>query len=186
LNGEDVRPVGVTPGPDVSFARRDLVECSAEVECPGLVTLRDGPRDRSGERPIDLEDAGTVAETPELPAIETGNGITDDLQKLARCHVEQHRGRLAGLGQRRDPDAGANLAAEIAQVRRQGIDQMLGTAAWKRPARKMPQQAQNHPVRGCAGFLHAQHRVCGRSRQERGGPLSLEAGSRQSGDRADR
>ena len=51
------------------------------------------PRHRPIERPVDLEDAGTVPEPLELAAIAVGQPVAGDRDDLARRHVEHERSR---------------------------------------------------------------------------------------------
>ena len=75
LDDDAVGTVRVPAGLDVGLAGRHLGERAAEVHGPGPAADLGAPGDGSGQRPVDLADAGAVAESTERPAV-AGRGAT--------------------------------------------------------------------------------------------------------------
>ena len=113
----------------------------------GALTRRGPPGNWGVEGPIDLEDPGAVAIAFELAPVARWQAMASQAQHLPGGDVKQNsarRGQCIDGGYRRARD---DLAAEGAQIRGQGIGQLLRPPAWERPADHMPEDAQHQPKR---------------------------------------
>ena len=138
---------GDAAAPRLPLGRDDLLERPAQVHRRRLRALGRPPRDRPVERPVELEDAGPVAEPLEPPPVARRQLAARDAEQLARRHVEQHRPAGVELGERRHAAPRLDLAAERPQVRDERVRDPLRAAARERPARDVREQPEDEPER---------------------------------------
>ncbi len=102
----------------LALRRDDLVERSAEMHGRRAGTALVAPRDRPGERPVELERAGAVPEAAQAARVPVGQTRAAETQQLARRDVAEHDVRSRKLV---DEARGPDLAAALAQPVRERI-----------------------------------------------------------------
>ncbi len=121
LGEQHERPIRVAAASDRPLRRRDLRHRAAEVDrgCPpGPVG---GPRDRAIEGPIDLEDAGAIAEPLVCASGPRRQPVARDRQRGARRHVEEDDPARWQVRECRHLMIGLDLAAERGELRRERV-----------------------------------------------------------------
>src|SRR5262249_7660950 len=102
--------------PDGGLTGRDLLERAAEMDGPGLQASGVWPRDRSVERPVDLEGAGAVAVAAEPAHVARGKDRSADVGELRRTGVEEHDAGGGKIRERPNEATGLDGSAEDSQV----------------------------------------------------------------------
>src|SRR5262249_46542628 len=98
-------------GGRLSLGLRDLLERAAEMDGARFGARRGGPRHRSVERVIELEDAGAATEARERATIALGKSRTCDARELPGRGVEEHGPRGRQVFESRHWCAGLDLPA---------------------------------------------------------------------------
>ena len=178
---------GMAAGGDVGLGRGDLVERPAEVDRRRAARTVRGPRDRPVERPVDLEDARSVAEPLRPAPCPPGQPVAGDRDELARRRrrTGRHapRGRSASVV---DPMAGDDLAAGRLQLGDERRRHGRRAAADHRPADRVGIGREDEPERGAQRAIEVEHRVGGDPGEERPGRLVPEPAAGQPARRAER
>jgi hypothetical protein len=172
--------------PGRGLGHRDLVERATEVYCRRGGAGGGPPRDRPGQRPVELERGGSVTECGEAAAIGGGEPVTDDRQELPGRHVEEHRprGRQVGGGAHR---AGRlDRPAEVAQARGERVGDGAGPAPGDRPPSGVPGDLQGEPDGRRRRGVEREDRVGGVAGEERARPFTAERRVREPAGRAER
>ena len=117
----------------------------------GAEDLGIGPRCRSVESPIDLEDARSVTEAPERSAIAGGKAAVVDLQHLPGSEIEERRARRRKLSQRADAVVALDRAAARLDDRAEGSGDRRRPAFDHRPSHVMGQRTQKQSEAGRDG-----------------------------------
>src|SRR5207247_1035066 len=76
--------------PNLGFMPGDFFDRPADVDRAGASTIGGAPWNRAIERPIDLEDAGAIAESAEAPNVSRRERGARDLDELPRPDLEAH------------------------------------------------------------------------------------------------
>ena len=147
LDDEDERSLRVPATVDLGLGRPDLVQRSADVDGARASGTLGLPRDRLAQGPVDLDDAGSVAEALEAPPIAVGQPARRDRGERPGRRVEEDGPRRRQLGERGDRVVGDDLAAERPKLVRQGVGESLGPAADDRPAIGMGRDREHEPER---------------------------------------
>ncbi|CAN5509651.1 hypothetical protein BH24GEM3_BH24GEM3_01180 [soil metagenome] len=171
--------------PRSGFRGRDLVKRTPEVHGDGPRALRGRPGDRAAERPIDLEDTGSVAVALKRMAIARGEAVAGDPQHLARRQVQENRTRRGQLVDVLYRSAGDDLASERAEVGGQRVGDALRAAAGDRPADGVSRdpECETECSRRRAGERHRGMRR--HPGEESAGALALEGALRETMGRAE-
>ena len=156
----------------------DLLERRSQMHGPRARAFLGAPWDRPVERPVDLEDPRAVAEAAQPAAIAPRQRIPGQREQLLRRDVEQHRRRIAELGERPDAPARLDLAAERPQVAREALGDRLRAAASERPPGRMGEEAEKEAEGRRRRPCQRQHRVRGEPRKETPGLHAAERTSR--------
>src|SRR5207253_2950463 len=137
--------------PDRALVVRDLFGGSADVYGQRARALLGAPRDRTVQRPIDLEHTGAVAEALQLAHVARRQGITRDRGELARRDIEDDGAQRREIAHRRHTPSGLDRAAEADEVVGHGAGDRLRAAAHARPADRMGRYRHGDAGRGGAG-----------------------------------
>src|SRR5204862_1069423 len=104
-------------------------------------------RDRAAQRPVDLEDAGTMTVARERVAVARVQAIAADREQLARRDVEEVRARGRQLREARDRRIADQRAAEPDQPGDQRVDDRARAATRERPADRVTGGAEDERER---------------------------------------
>ena len=99
--------------------------------------------------------------------------------------VEQRGAGQGQLSEALDAGIGHDLAAERAQMSRQSVGDVLGTAARQRPADRMAHQAEHEPKGRRRHFLQRQYRVRRQAGEQGASRFASKPTPRQPGRRAE-
>src|SRR5436309_3893850 len=91
----------------------------------GAPALLGRPGNRPIERPVDLEDPGSVAVALEPSPIATGEAVARDPKQLPGRHIEKHGARGRQIVRRLDPPAEQDLTSERTEIRSKGVGDRL-------------------------------------------------------------
>ena len=118
LHDDAIRPLRHTAVPDLRFAAGDLREGAAKVHGRGPPACVGRPGHRAVERPVELEDAGTVDVTLQPLPVAVGQRRAADLRERRGARVEEHDARRREIGEAADVDAGLDARLVIQRSRK--------------------------------------------------------------------
>src|SRR3954452_23666450 len=167
LRDEDERLSTVASFPDVRFVRSDLLDPSPNVYRRRFRALFGTPRNRSIERPVDFEHAGTVAKPAQPLDVRRRQRVAGDLRELARRDIEEHRARLRNVVHRTHRRRGPDRAAEGAKVSGQSVDDGRRSPFRARPADGVARDGEHESERCGTGGVERQERVRGAPTKQR-------------------
>ena len=111
----------------------------------GPVGVRVRPRHAALDGEVDFERAGAAPEPGEGPGNSARQPVPEDLGDRTGRQVEHRDVRRRQLRRRLDPDAGLDLAAQLAQQRHHRIGDRLRSAFGHRPAVPVAGRDDAHP-----------------------------------------
>src|SRR5262245_13713265 len=101
--------------PHGGFGRRDLVERAAQMDRRRVEAARILPRDRAVERPVELEDAGAVAEAVQATQVACRQDRRADVDELCGARVEQDDACRWQIGEAAHAHTRLDTPAELAE-----------------------------------------------------------------------
>src|SRR5262249_61766197 len=116
LRGRLARPRRVPARAGGRFRQGDLLEIAWGGARGVAGTLLGPPRNRSVERPVELEHPWPVAVTLEQAAINRGEPVAGQSEQTLRGYVEEHQLRLLELGERLDAASGLDLSTQRPEI----------------------------------------------------------------------
>ena len=134
LRGEDEGMVRDAAAGDGSLRCGDFLRGAADMYSAGPAACGVEPGDGAIEGVVDLEDAGSVSETPEGAAIVAGKPVAREPEELPGGDIEEDRAGGREIGKGTDGGVALNPAAGIAKACDEGGGDGLGAAAGKWPA----------------------------------------------------
>lgn len=163
LRKQDKWPFGMLALPGLTFGRGNLVERVAEVQCARTPARLVSPRDRTVQRPIDLEYTHAVAIARQLTAITSWQALSHKLHYLTRSDIEQHHARRRQFIDRANWPTGADFATHTSEIRSKCVSNSLSAAARHRPPNCVPGQAKHYCYRSTRHHVDRQLGVPGES-----------------------
>ena len=154
---------------------RDLVEGAAHVHGRRASAFVGAPRDRSGERPVELEHARPGAVALEVAAVGGGEPRPRQIEQVARRHVEQHGTCLAELGRATRPRgrsrSGRRARGGRTRARRRSAASPRGAIGQPTACASTPSVRPNAAL---GRAVQRQHRVRGEAGEDAARPLAAE------------
>jgi len=102
LRNQHKRSIGRTTAGYFGLGTKNFLECAARVNRGRAATFRVFPRNRLGERPIDLENTGAVSESRESIPIASGQLVLGDSGDLLWTEIKKDGSRGRQLLQAAD------------------------------------------------------------------------------------
>ena len=125
LHGQNVGTLGHPPARDVVLRRRDLLACAAEVHRGGLADARIAPRDRPGERHVDLAHAAARLEPLESAPVAIRQARGAHRQERGDADVKHGRVVLVELREVSDLPPEVDAPTVRLEVRDERVDDRL-------------------------------------------------------------
>ena len=121
LRDEHERPLGVAAAPDFRLVQGDLLDRAADVDrrCSG--TFCGAPRNRSIERPVDLEHTGTVSESLQAANVARWKRVARNGRQLPRRDIEDRCAARWKVSHRSDRRRSSNFTAQRSQAFRESV-----------------------------------------------------------------
>jgi hypothetical protein len=159
LRHEDERALGDAAVHRRVFGCRQVLEGTGDMHGRRAQALRRRPGNGPPQRPVDLEDAGTLPESPELAPERGGERVPRNAIERARGHVEQHGTRTGQLIQSRDVAVHFDDPAHRLEIGGQAVDDALRPALGTWPVRCMTDESEDEPERRGRDGVHGQERM---------------------------
>src|SRR5690606_1659412 len=176
LDGDEERGVGSTVLACGGAQRgADLGGVGADLDGAGGAGLGGGPRHGAVQGVVDLEDAGSV------PVARVGGAEAGDAGQRGGRGVEDVGAGRGQVVEALDLVVGVDQAAEVLEVRGEGVGQGLGAAAGDGPAAGVRGEGEDEADGAGGDAVEGGHHVGDETGEEGAGPLVAEAAHQPGG-----